>query len=149
MHLQKVRNLKEKVAYIDGLARGYQVDQHTQEGQVLTHIIDVLEEVAETLREVGRQQAELEEYVNEIDDALWELENDFYGEGEEDYEVECPNCGHLVMITDDDPTVDLVCPECGQLIWDHTDDFAYDDTPEEFTEGIPPRKQEPTQAVDD
>lgn len=141
VHSSRVRSLKEQVAYIDGLTRGLRIDENTDEGQILQQIIGVLDQIADGIGNLGKQQQELEEYVEEIDTALWDLENDFYEEdaGEETWEAECPGCGRLVVARsedfDDDEMVDLVCPDCGTLVWDADGDFEYTDNPEEFAEG--------------
>lgn len=70
--------LFQKVSYLQGLADGLGVDENTNEGKLITHIIDVLGEFAEVLDEVMGDQRDLEEYVNFIDEDLADVEEEIY-----------------------------------------------------------------------
>ena len=70
--------LFQKVSYLQGLADGLGVDENTNEGKLITHIIDVLGEFAEVLDEVMEDQRDLEEYVNFIDEDLADVEEEIY-----------------------------------------------------------------------
>ncbi len=81
--------LFQKVSYLQGLADGLNVDDSTNEGKLLLHIIDVLGEFAEVLDEVIEDQVDLEEYVNFIDEDLSDVEDEIYGTDEDfDYEYD-------------------------------------------------------------
>lgn len=82
--------LLQKVSYLQGLAEGLGVNQETNEGKLLLHIIDTLEEFADVLDEVVENQVELEEYVNFIDEDLAEVEDEIYDElfDDEDFDFE-------------------------------------------------------------
>lgn len=120
-----MKRLKEKVAYLQGLAEGLHISEDSKEGKVLASIIDVLAEMSEAISDLGKNQEELEEYVECIDQDLAGIEEDFYEEDvddedeEEYYEVECPECGETVMFEDslvEDEETDLICPNCGKVI---------------------------------
>lgn len=70
--------LFQKVSYLQGLADGLGVDENTNEGKLISHIIDVLGEFAEVLDEVIEDQRDLEEYVNFIDEDLADVEDEVY-----------------------------------------------------------------------
>ena len=70
--------LFQKVSYLQGLADGLGVNEKTNEGKLITHIIDVLGEFAEVLDEVMEDQRDLEEYVNFIDEDLADVEDEIY-----------------------------------------------------------------------
>lgn len=76
--------LFQKVSYLQGLADGLGVDESTKEGKLLIHIIETLEEFADVLDEVVDDQADLEEYVNYIDEDLADLEDEVYEYDDED-----------------------------------------------------------------
>ncbi|MGN9164152.1 CD1247 N-terminal domain-containing protein [Tissierellaceae bacterium HCP3S3_D8] len=80
--------LFQKVSYLQGLADGLNVDDSTNEGKLLLHIIDVLGEFAEVIDEVIEDQVDLEEYVSFIDEDLSDVEDELYGldEDYDDYE---------------------------------------------------------------
>lgn len=76
--------LFQKVSYLQGLADGLGVDENTNEGKLISHIIDVLGEFAEVLDEVMEDQRDLEEYVNFIDEDLADVEEEIYDTDEYD-----------------------------------------------------------------
>lgn len=66
--------LKERVAYVRGLAKGMNVNMVSKEGRLITSILDVLADVADTMDEVTSRQEDLEEYVTCMDEDLADLE---------------------------------------------------------------------------
>lgn len=78
--------LIQKVSYLKGLADGLGIEETTNEGKLLLHIVDALEEFADVLDETLENQLVLEEYVEFIDEDLAEVEDDIYGMDEELYE---------------------------------------------------------------
>lgn len=122
-------DLKERVAYVHGLANGFDLGGDSKEGQVLVEVLDVLEAMAETISEVESAQRELEVYVESLDDDLAEMEEDFYGDdGDEaendngDWAERCPTCGtpFEVDLNAEDPNwqpgAELTCPGCGAIV---------------------------------
>lgn len=132
--------LSEKVAYLKGLSEGLKISAESDQGRVITEIIGVLEEVADSVAALEEECDRLNEYVEEIDEDLGDVEETVYGsddeeddeyddyddekeEDEEDYdedyeddviEIECPNCGETICVP---PTVDyahLICPACNE-----------------------------------
>lgn len=101
--------LLQKVSYLQGLADGLGVDDTTKEGKLLLHIIDTLEEFADVLADTIDDQAELEEYVNFIDEDLSDLEDEVY-EDEEDEDGEYDFDDFLDCCDDE---------ECGCFHGDH------------------------------
>lgn len=122
-------NITEKVSYIKGLAEGLSLDEKTAEGKVLLAVIDALEDIAKAVSDLKEDTEYLDSYIEEIDEDLGALEEDYYEEGgcccededdcdccdcDDDFvEVECPECGETVCLDD---TIDLehvICPACG------------------------------------
>lgn len=122
--------LKERVAYLKGLAEGMQISDATNEGKLLKAIIDVLEDFSLTVDDVEEIQDQLSEQVDNIDEDLAEVERMvFEDENEEDEdiyfkEIECPHCGEEIeidadMIDDEGDTIE--CPNCHkeiELVWE-------------------------------
>lgn len=131
-------NLTEKAAYIRGLVEGMKIDTESNEGKIISAIVDMLDDMALSVADLEDTTAELEEYIEEVDEDLGALEEDIYGddfeecdgncetceedcEGFEDdgyhYQTECPECGELVLL-DDEILEDGVfeCPHCGKEI---------------------------------
>lgn len=126
---------KEKLAYLQGLAEGLNLDKNTKEGKLFTAIIDLLDEMIEDMEDIEDQQEELSEYIEAIDQDLGDLESEVYGEDdypdededeewdeECDYvEVECPECHETVRfdcsILADDDVIEITCPNCDHVVY--------------------------------
>ena len=119
--------LYERVAYLKGLAEGMKVDESTDQGKLISKIIDVLSDFADAINELDESQNELDEYVEAIDEDLSTLEDDLSydeedeDEDDEDYdyiEVECPNCKEFVYLDEDlvDSGEKVMCPNCHEPI---------------------------------
>ena len=120
--------ITEKVAYLKGLADGMKLNTETDEGKLLSAIIDTLEEMALDVSDLEDTVAELSAQVDEIDDDLGSVEEDLYGDdccgGDDDedfddtlYEVECPSCGDIICLDDgmlEEGEID--CPNCGEKL---------------------------------
>lgn len=148
--------LKEKIAYLHGLAEGLGIDEASKEGKLLMAMLDVLEEVSSEIEELVVNQDELEEYIEAIDEDLGDIEEDFYGD-DEDYcdccgdddelddedllggsyiEVECPKCHEIVRfdaeILEDEDVIEVYCPHCDEIVYVNDDSYIFDE--EEFDE---------------
>ncbi len=136
--------LKEKIAYLHGLAEGLQLDKDTKEGKILLAILDVLDEMAESIEDLAADQEDLEEYVETLGENLGEIGNIVFGDNdycchedydedydEEDYEedgfieVQCPKCHDIVRfeasILDDDDVIEVCCPNCDEVVYVNDD----------------------------
>ena len=116
-------NISEKVAYIKGLAEGLNVDD-----KIVNAILDVLGDIAKEVSGLHEEVDTLGAYIEEIDEDLGALEEDFYGDDccdcddddcdccdcEDDFvEVECPGCGDTICIGEDTDLNHVECPNCG------------------------------------
>ncbi|WP_353892511.1 CD1247 N-terminal domain-containing protein [Proteinivorax hydrogeniformans] len=138
-------DLREKIAYIKGLAEGMKLDQSSNEGKILDRILDVLGDMSEDIEDLYIGQDEIEEYVEAVDHDLAELEADFigaddiyedeiideYGDGDidevaeyeltdEDIEVECPSCGEAFHVDEEelaDEELEILCPGCEDVVF--------------------------------
>ena len=111
------------------------ISTESDQGKLLHEIINVLEDVSDSIGALEDECDRLNEYVEELDedlgdveDYLFDDEEDYDEEDEDDYdddyddedydddviEVECPNCGETICVP---PTVDyahLICPACNE-----------------------------------
>lgn len=121
-------SMLESVAYLKGLAEGLDVNETTKEGKLLLAIVDVLDEMAESINDIEDVCQEFDELIDVIDEDLGDLEDDFYGcdddEDDDDYddedslyEVVCPKCEDTIFL-DEDMLVEgeIACPNCGQKL---------------------------------
>lgn len=116
-------NLKEKVAYLVGLAEGLNLEE-SKEAKLLNNIIDVLQDFAEAVQELDELYNELEEYLEAIDTDLEDLETDYYETDEDEtdfFEFQCPNCNETVYLDESLMDEEIFCPNCHNKI-DFVDD---------------------------
>lgn len=122
--------LKEKVAYLKGLAEGMQISDSTNEGKIIKAIIDVIDDIAIVVDDIDDTQQELIEEIDEMDEDLAEVEKllfdeDFYYESDDDEEddddseteFDCPHCGEGIILEEAFMNKDAVlCPHCHKEI---------------------------------
>jgi len=121
-----VADLKERVSYLKGLSSGLDVDPGSRDGKLLTGLISVLDEFADSFHDLVNAQEELEDYVEELDEDLGDLETHVFGQGKdrakgEYIEVGCPKCHETLYfdadILEDDDTIEVVCPNCDEVVF--------------------------------
>lgn len=132
-------NLTERIAYIRGLAEGLKLDESKDEVKVINAIIDLLEDMAYDVVDMEDIVDEVCNQVDEIDEDLADVEEELFGDDDDDdwydyddddddefdpfdddeayYEVTCPDCGETTIV-DEDALIEgeLDCPYCGSLI---------------------------------
>lgn len=118
--------LKEKVAYLKGLAEGMQLSDSTNEGKLLKAILEVLDDVALAVDDIEEVQEELSEQVDEMDEDLADIESLVYGdecECEECEDDECEECDDEDCddeCDDEDDEEEIIaefdCPHCGETV---------------------------------
>ncbi|SCY98538.1 CD1247 N-terminal domain-containing protein [Alkaliphilus peptidifermentans] len=127
--------LYEKVAYLKGLADGLDIKESSKEGKILLSIIDILEDYADAIVELGEEQDDLTEYVEALDEDLMDVEDelfeddDYEDEDDDDdidfAEVECPYCSEEIYVDEDlidEDEIEVVCPKCHRTITVMEDD---------------------------
>ena len=77
--------LKEKAAYLKGLADGLDFDKTTAEGKLIAAMLELLDEMTDTIDAIGEDMDYLGDYIEEVDKDLGELE-------EYCYEDDCDCC---------------------------------------------------------
>ncbi len=158
-----MENLHTRLGYLRGLAEGLGVSEETKEGKVISQIIAVLDDIANTVEELREDYEELFSYVEAIDEDLTGLENELMEEEdllpdiEEDFEdefetddfdisftVECPECRQEVPIDDDiledEESMEVLCPSCGKVIF--INDEGWEGEELELEEGDEEREKE-------
>ncbi|MCX7781033.1 MAG: AraC family transcriptional regulator [Negativicutes bacterium] len=119
-------NLKERVAYLQGLAKGLNVSDNSAEGKLLVNIVETLDSFAEEINCLHSAHQDLENYVETIDEDLTDVEEEVFEDTEvdDDYvEVECPGCHETVTfeagLLDEDDALEVTCPHCGEVVYDN------------------------------
>ncbi len=122
-----MENISNQLSYLKGLIDGLKVDPESEYGAIFEGIINVLEEINDSVDELAEMQDELSDQVDLIDEDLAviedELEDEYDDEDEDEdfddfeyYEIDCPKCGAVVCLDEDffDTDSPVTCPECGE-----------------------------------
>ena len=147
--------ISEKSAYLKGLMDGLSLSTETDEGKMISAIVDLLGDMAkrisdieETTIAISDELDEIEEDLDAIEDFIMDEEDEYdeldelddewdedeeYEEGfdfgDEDstiYEVECA-CGEIINFDEDVLEAgSMICPNCGETL-----EFSFDDEDEE------------------
>lgn len=130
-----VKNIKESVAYLQGLTRGLHINEDEPEGKIILKMLDVLEDIAIHIEDLEATQQDLEDYVVTLDSDLSDVEDEVYEEsvhGDDFIEMQCPVCHQEVSfesnILDDRDEIEVTCPHCGNVVYDNIvdGDCVYD-----------------------
>ena len=128
----------EKVAYIKGLADGLGVDDSTKEGKLIRLMLDLMNDMAETIEALEDENAEILDGFDALDEDLAALAEDFYDDecgcdcdecaDGEFYEITCPKCGeHIYLDEDMVEEGSMECPACGENLEFDLSDEEMDD----------------------
>lgn len=117
-----MNSMKPKVAYLQGMMDGLSIDESSKEGKLLKEIVKVLEDFADKLDDIERNQESLEMYIDTLDDDLQDVEEDFYGFEDGDgtfaedefVEHQCSRCGETIYIDKSiiESNESIKCPNC-------------------------------------
>ena len=107
----------EKIAYINGLTEGLDLDKTTKEGKILAAVIELLEDITEEICQIEDACDDMSEQLDAVDEDLARLEDVIYDDDcdccdcdcdddcdcgccddEELYEIECPNCHDTIYL---------------------------------------------------
>lgn len=123
-----MEKLIKNAAYVRGLCDGLEISASTKEGKVLLSIVELLEDMASEIVDIKESYAELDNFVDAIDESVSDLEEVIFEDGdscgcggnhgEEDYiEIDCPNCNEKVFLDKEMLNEeDIVCPNCSEAI---------------------------------
>lgn len=129
--------ISEKVAYLKGLAEGLDLDvEKSKEGKLISVMIGILEEVAMSIEDLEENALALGEEIDVLSDDLADVEDVVFEDEDEDdfededyFEVECPNCEEPLVIDDEVLAEGVIeCPNCEQKFsLDLSDDICTED----------------------
>ena len=120
--------VSEKVSYIKGLAEGLKLNTETNEGRLISAIIDVLGDIALTMEDIDNDLADVSDVVSDLEESVMDIEDEVFGEDDNDddyideddmYEFTCPACGETITVGIDnlaDSGRPFRCPNCGEAV---------------------------------
>ena len=132
----------KKVEYLKGLMEGLSPDPTTNEYKLFSAIIDALDAFSGAVSDIEEDVADIEDTLEDIEDELDSVSdlldalNDFDDDednicpfpamdgeeeddddGESEYEITCPGCGHVFIVSEDIIfTGKAVCPGCEEKL---------------------------------
>ena len=134
----------EKVAYLRDMLEGMKFDADSDMGKIVLKLIDIVDDLAHDLTDAEERADVMADYIDELDHDLGEVEEYVYGDDcdccddddcdcccdddddDDLYELECPNCGDKIYITEDMLNGSIECPNCNTKI----DDIEVEDEDE-------------------
>ena len=117
--------ISNQVSYLKGLAEGMAISEKSDEGKLISKLIEVLSEAADELDALWARNDELETRINELDEEMYaaemdidaiydDIEGDSEFEGYLDDEDEDEDDDFLDMYDDEGDLFEIMCPECGE-----------------------------------
>ena len=113
-------NLSENAAYLKGLAEGLGIGNEAPNDKLIVKLLDLVAEMAEKIEDLQAQCDDLNDYADELDADLGDVEEYLFADDEEEdydddaYEVTCPACGEVICFDDSVDPFELICPACGE-----------------------------------
>ena len=115
--------LSEQAAYLTGLAEGMNITDATPHDKLITKLLELVSEMANTIELLENRCDELTDYADELDADLGDVEEYLFSDDEcdccgseddEAYEVTCPSCGEVICFDSSCDPEALICPACGE-----------------------------------
>ncbi len=122
--------IKEKVAYLRGLAEGMEIGGDAQ-GKLINAMITTMDAMADAIDENEAAISEIDECIDDIyeeldfvDEVLFDDEEDDEFDDDNFIEMECPSCGETVYFDADmmESGEDMTCPNCNAVMVTAFDD---------------------------
>ena len=96
--------VSKKVAYLKGMAEGMDLNEDTLQNRLILRMLEALEEISEELEAIEARQDEAEQYIDELDSDLGDVEEFLFADEDEEDDDCC--CGHHHHHFDDDEDED-------------------------------------------
>lgn len=117
-----MNSISSRIAYLNGLVSGLEIDKDSKEGKVLLEVIKILYDMSEEISDLSEAQKHMHKHIDAVDEDLADLTDsvvyDNYesleDEGDNFQEVKCPNCQDLVYVDKDmiGQKEEIICPNC-------------------------------------
>lgn len=104
------------------------IDKEKNENKLILEMLNLMSEMAQKLTELDANVGELEEYVDDIDADLADMEDllfDDEDDDDDDCDCDCDACGGF----EDDEEIGISCPNCGEDIVIKAADIDFDESP--------------------
>ncbi len=119
--------ITEKVAYLKGLMEGLSLDEAKPETKILNSLVDIVNEIALNLEDIEGDLVTVNDYCEELDEDLGDVESFLLGEDDDcdcedcDCDCDCEDCDCCDEDYDDDdedaPMFAVSCPQCNDEVY--------------------------------
>lgn len=113
--------LSEKISYLKGLAEGMSISEASNEGKLISKMIEVLDDAAREINDLRNSFEELDEAAADVDMELDDIYNiidhmsgDDFDDYDEDDDYDDDDDLFEVMDDEEDGLFEIMCPECGE-----------------------------------
>ncbi len=124
-----MHDITERVSYLQGLSEGLNIREGSPQGKIISGILSVLDEIADSLLVMEERLDELQEFVESMDNDLQDLEEKWDEEPGVMDEIRCSHCGELIHlkpeIWDDEDVMEIICPYCDEVVFVNDGSFDY------------------------
>ncbi len=103
--------LTDRANYIRGLTEGMKLEPKKDSHRLLLELVSLVKDMADELDSLGARHAELNDYVESIDDDLADLEDALFEGADGDA---APEQAHEPSV--ESATIDYTCPGCGEIV---------------------------------
>ena len=116
--------LTNRAAYLKGLADGMKLDGSSNEGKLLSELIDFVNAAAAEIDALDQEQGFIADKIDELEEEVDVIGNEVFDEYcdcdcccDEEYLITCEACGKEFAFTEDDlEEGEILCPYCGETI---------------------------------
>jgi hypothetical protein len=137
-----MKDLRSRVAYLRGLSAGLELDTASREGRMISEMLSVVGDIAESLTVLAAEQEDLETYVDVLDTDLQDIEDELFLDDDEDEDDTVDEAQEYTVrewVVNDVDQCDLhgeplgsgsqiadsyVCPTCGEHVPVREDEAA-------------------------
>ncbi len=114
-----------RAAYLRGLADGMKLDTETNEGRLISELLDFVGDLAAEIEAIDDEQGFIADQIDELEEEVELIGDEVFGDYDEyeeydeddEFELTCESCGAELIVTGEELIEeDLACPVCGEPI---------------------------------
>lgn len=119
-----MQRLPERISYLQGLGQGMNIQDSGPQGRMIAEMLAVMADMAGVIGRLEEDIEEIRDYVESLDNGLCQLEDDIYGDEEEEpeyIELRCQNCGEEIYfeadVLENKDKIEVICPNCNEVVF--------------------------------
>jgi len=127
-----LREIGEKISYLQGLCEGMNISESSAQGRIIHGILAILDDLSSEMNDVKNSLADFQEYVQTIDDDLFELQENLADDEDDGDRINltCSKCGEELYfdadVLDEEDKIEIICPSCNEVVFVHDGGFDFE-----------------------